>query len=211
MLNLEKSMQTLIPTPPSRYLLIKAHPVNSVNNLAAIVSFSIFFGSVGFDAAQSQNRRKNILGEPALVSLAVKAPYDSLNFFAGDRLSQVNKKIGCPEVSIILDDFVFENQVVSEGVPSQLGNQPVVLMEISAIMRQDKIREIFSFEFLKEVLYFSSNIGKIAVSKFLDDDLLSLRVRQEQTCTLDCFRPSLPGCSQHDPVDLRSGVFFKQS
>ena len=47
------------------------------------------------------------------------------------------------------------------------------------IMRQDKIREVFSFEFLEEVFYFGSNIGKITVSKFLDDDLFSLRVCQE--------------------------------
>ena len=61
------------------------------------------------DAAQFQNRRKNIFGEPALVSLALEALQDSLNFLAGDGLIQMNKKIGHPEVSIIFNDFIFEN------------------------------------------------------------------------------------------------------
>src|SRR5439155_19502534 len=47
-------------------------------------------------------------------------------------------------------------------------------------MRQDEIRGVFSFELLEEILYFGPYIGEIAVSKFLDDDLLSSRVCQEQ-------------------------------
>src|SRR6266480_1168567 len=78
-------------------------------------------------------------------------------------------------------------------------------------MRQDEIRGVFSFELLEEIFYFGPYIGEIAVSKFLDDDLLSSRVCQEQVCTLDRFRPPLPGCSKHDPNYFRSGVFIKQS
>src|SRR2546425_7963515 len=120
MLNLEKSMQTLIPTQPSRWLLIRAHPANSVNNLATIVSFGIFFGSVGFDAAQSQNRRKRILHEPALVLLALKAIQDSPNFSFDDGFAQVDEEIWRAHISVVLDDFIFQYQVVSERVPSQL-------------------------------------------------------------------------------------------
>lgn len=161
------------------YLLNTTRPFSSVDNLATVESFGILFGSIGFDAAQSENRRKCVLGEPTFLPLALEALQDGLDFFLGDGLWQVDKKIGCPQISIILDDFVFENQVVSVRVPSQLRYQPMVLMEVSTIMRQDNVREVFSFEFFKEVLYFSSNIGKIAVSKFLDGDLFSSRVRQE--------------------------------
>src|SRR6266850_1948041 len=123
----------------------------------------------------------------------------------------MNKKIGHPEISVILDNLVFENQVVSECVPSQPGYKSVVLMEIFAIVRQDKIGEVGSLEFLKEVLYFNSHVGKIAVSEILDDDLFSSCVRQETIGALDGFRPSLPRSPQHDPVNLSSRVFLQQS
>jgi len=93
----------------------------------------MLIGSIGFDAALSQNRRKSIFGDPVLVSLSDKAPYDSLTFLASDRLIQVKKYIGCPKISITFDDFVYQDQMVSKCVPSQVRYQPVVLMENYAI------------------------------------------------------------------------------
>src|SRR5258706_9714548 len=181
------------------------------NNLAAIVSFGIFVGSVGFDAAQSQNRGKNIFGEPVLAFLAFEALHDGSDFLAGDRLAQGYKQVGCPKISIVFDDFVFQDQVVPERVPGQLGNQPVVLVEVIAIMRQDEIRDVLSFEFLEEILYVSPYIWEIAVSEFLDHDLFFPRIRQEQVCALECFCPSLPGCRDHDPNYFRSRVIIEES
>ena len=82
--------------------------------------FSIPVGRVGFEAAKSQDRKESILGEPTLVFLAPEGGEDDFNFFSRERLGQGDEKIGCSEISIVFDNFVFQDQVVSEGVPSQL-------------------------------------------------------------------------------------------
>src|SRR2546425_1214421 len=87
----------------------------------------------------------------------------------------------------------------------------MVLMQVLTVVRQNDVRKVFSFELLEEILYFGSYVRKIAVPKFLDDDLFSSCIRQKQIGTLNSLGPSLTGGPQDDPAHVRSGVFFKQS
>ena|SRR5438093_11404223 len=106
---------------------------------------------VRFESAQPQNRKEGILGKPVLMFLACEALDDILDFFMTDRIVQMNEKIGRADVSIVLDDFVFQDKVIPECVPSQLRYEAVVLMKVVPIMRQDEIRSAFSLEFFEEV------------------------------------------------------------
>src|SRR5437867_4777452 len=106
---------------------------------------------VRFQSPQAQSRNEGILGKPVLMFLACETLNDILNFFTTDRIVQMNEKIGRPNIPIVLDDFVFQDKVIPECVPSQLRYEAVVLMKVVPIMRQDEIRSAFSLEFFEEV------------------------------------------------------------
>src|SRR5438094_6955646 len=110
---------------------------------------------VRFEPAQPQNRKESILGKPVFMFLACETLNDILNFFATDRITQMNEKIGRPDISIVLDDFVFQDEVSPECVPSQLRYKAVVLMKVVPIISQDEIGSAFPLEFLEEVFYLS--------------------------------------------------------
>ena len=163
---------------------------------------------VRFEPAQPQNRKESILGKPVFMFLACETLDDILNFFATDRITQMNEKIGRPDISIVLDDFVFQDEVIPECVPSQLRYKAVVLMEVLAIMCQDEIRRGFSLQFFEEIFYLSPNVGEKSISKPFDSDFFSSRIRQKEICTLDRFIHPLLSRSQHDPAHSHLGVLF---
>src|SRR5207302_5410638 len=138
-----------------------------------------------------------------------KALQDGADLWVGYGFSQVNEEIWRAQIAVVLDDFIFENQMVPERVPSQLRHEPMVLMQVPAVVSQDDVRKVFSLEVLEEILDFGAHIGEIAVPKFLDDDLLSSCVRQKEIGALKGLGSSPAGCPHHNPVNLRSRVFVQ--
>ena len=139
--------------------------------------------SVRFEPAQPQNRKESILGKPVFMFLACETLNDILNFFATDRITQMNEKIGRPGISIVLDDFVFQDEMIPECVPSQLGYKAVVLMEVLAMMCQDEIRRGFSLQFFEEIFYLSPNVGEKSISQTFDRNFFSSRISALSNCS----------------------------
>ena len=50
------------------------------------------------------------------------------------------KAIRRTQIAIVFRDLVLEDQLIAEGVSGQLGDSPVVLMEILAMVREHEIR-----------------------------------------------------------------------
>lgn len=114
-----------------------AYRADSVNHLSAVERLSVFFRSVGFETAKSEHREERVLGEPVSVSLAPEALQDILTLRSANSFTQMHIKIGAADISIVLDDFIFQNQVIPECVPRQVGYDSMVLMEVVAIVRED--------------------------------------------------------------------------
>jgi hypothetical protein len=56
------------------------------------------------------------------------------------------------EVALVLGDLVLQDQVVAEGVPGQLGDQPVVLMAVLQPVGEDQVGGDLALEPLEVLL-----------------------------------------------------------
>ena len=46
---------------------------------------------------------------------------------------QRNKYTRTPQVTVVLGNFIFENQVISKSIPGEFGHKPVILVSITAM------------------------------------------------------------------------------
>src|SRR5262245_44346832 len=158
MLNSETPMQMLIPTQPSRYLLIKAHPVSRANNLTAIKGFGVFFRRIRLNTAQPENCAECLFRKPLMRALALKMLHQIFYFSSTYFLIEMNEQIRTSKAPIVLDDFIFEDQMIPKGVPRQFRNQPMILMEIVSKMGKDYIGTYRTLQFFKVFLDVRANI-----------------------------------------------------
>ena len=56
-------------------------------------------------------------------------------------LVQRHEAVRRAEIAIVLGNLVLQDQVVAERIPGQIGDQPMVLMPIVAIVREDQVRD----------------------------------------------------------------------
>src|SRR2546422_10261037 len=73
--------------------------------------------SIGFDAPQTGDRLECIAGEPRASTLAGKALHQHFALTLQLRAAQRHECIGNAEVAVVLRDFVFEDEMVAEGIP----------------------------------------------------------------------------------------------
>ena len=59
---------------------------------------------------------------------------------------------GCAHVPVVLGYLVLEDQVVAEGVPGQLAAQAMILMQVGALVREDRVWRELGLQLLEEVL-----------------------------------------------------------
>jgi len=50
------------------------------------------------------------------------------------------------KIAIVLRNFVFENKMVSERIPGELGDDPVMLMSIPSVVCEDQVWLIDAFD-----------------------------------------------------------------
>jgi hypothetical protein len=55
-----------------------------------------------------------------LVALGLEVPAHVAHFLPGEAFTQWNEEIGNSEVAVILGNFVFQNEVISESIPRQI-------------------------------------------------------------------------------------------
>ena len=55
-------------------------------------------------------------------------------------------------VAVVLRDLVLEDQVVAEGVPGELAAEPVVLVQVGALVGEDQVGREVGLQPLEEVL-----------------------------------------------------------
>jgi hypothetical protein len=93
---------------------------NSERHLAAVESFRVAAGGVAFHPPQPHEGEKRVLSKPAFGVLGLERVYDVSGFLLTDVGLEWDKKARLPEVSIVLWDFIFQNEMIAKRVPSQL-------------------------------------------------------------------------------------------
>lgn len=109
------------------------------NNLPAIKRFGIFVRRVGFDSPKPKERIEGIFRKPLFASLCRKPFHEALHFLFTLGLRQWHKDVGLAKITVILRYFVLEYLVTAEGVPRQLADHTMVLVQVMSIVGEDQI------------------------------------------------------------------------
>jgi hypothetical protein len=100
--------------------------------------------------------------------------------------------------------------MITKGIPGQLGNFPMILVKVRAIMSKYHVRRKSAFQLLEKFLDPSVFMGEETVTEILYLYRLSLRISQKNGRTLSRFIfPSFVRTEYH-PMHLGTLVFFRQ-
>src|SRR5262245_32176665 len=127
-------------------------------------------GSVAFYTAQPQQRPERLLVEPLSPRLGWEHLKQALDLVLAEILCKRHEQIGPPKVAVIFHDLVFENHVVSPGVPGQLRDETVVLMPVVVVVGQDEVRHKARLEILEGFLKQLALERKEAATQPMNDD-----------------------------------------
>ena len=173
------------------------------DQLAAIKCFGIFVRGSALHAADSMHSLKGVFGQPGLVALCLKNVTDILDFAFAQFPFERNEIVGRAQIAVIFGNFVLQNQMVAPGIPGQIRYGAMVLVPVVPVVREDEVRQNNLFEFLEGFLDFCSFVGKEAVAKALDDNLLAVRVLQKEGRAVARLAFALASGTENDPEKLQ--------
>jgi hypothetical protein len=125
----------------------------------------------------------------------------------------VHKKVGIPQVAVVLGNLILQNQVVTEGIPGKISQQTVVLVQVLPVVRKDDIGRKTFFNGFKCLLHVGGHLGQKSVTVILYYDFLFGYVLQERLRTFPGFPgPFGVGSEDHPLNGLDTLIFdpFKQ-
>jgi hypothetical protein len=91
--------------------------------------------------------------------------------------------------------------MVPERVPSQFGDEPMVLVQILSMMGEDKVGAKFSAQLMHVVFDFTPEIGKKAVFEIFNQYSPSHRASQKRVRATSRLPCSLCRCTQDNPLN----------
>src|SRR5579871_493043 len=106
----------------------------------------------GLDTPQTHQTAEGIGGEPALAALGAIAIEQYPDLALDERRTEPDVRRRRREIALIFGHLVLEDQVTAEGVPGELGDQPVILVPVVAAVREDYIRHRQGLERLEVLL-----------------------------------------------------------
>src|SRR4029453_6685298 len=172
---------SLIPRPPQKRTTFMGYPpaARLDHDFSTVEAFSVLPGCFRLDSSNSQKRQECVRGEPVFLPLGLEAVHYHADLFLADGIVEMNEEIGTSQIAVVFQDFIFQDELIPVGVPRQLGDQAMVLMEIVAVVGEDEIRGDPFFQLFEEALYLVSEVREEACLEIPDQNLLLLRARQE--------------------------------
>src|ERR1700738_2946350 len=143
--------------PHQSFLASLSHPPSSQHRFAAVESFGITAWSIALHSSQPHKRKKCFLLKPAFAMLRLKCIHNAMNFLLAGLYLKRNEHAGLSQGSVIFRNLVFQNQMISERMPSQFGNQAVILMRVIPIVTKNEVRGHVPFQLFENSFYFSAH------------------------------------------------------
>jgi len=131
---------------------------------------------------------------------------DRANFLITNILRKRNENIGLAKIAVVFGNFIFQDEMIPEGIPGQIGNHGVILVPIMAIMRQYQVWIEPLFECFKGILDRRPLIGKIALAKLVDSDSANIRSSEKFPGALAGLSLPFPLRREYVPKDLDFGI-----
>jgi hypothetical protein len=146
-----------------------------------------------------------------LFSLRAKDRSEVTELRPTDGFLELHEEIWRAQVAIVFWDFVLQNEMVSKRVPRQLVDQPVILMQVTTVMSENKIRindPLYSFEL---VFDFGSPIGEKTIAMRPDHNIFRPCTAQEKASTTQRFASANSIRAEDNPVDAGRRVSLEQA
>jgi hypothetical protein len=124
-------------------------------------------------STEPEQAEESLLAEPIFPPLCSENIEQRFAFAPGRARAQRHVQIWLAEISVPLRNLVFENELVTEGVPRQVGHYPVVLVPVVARVGKDDIRSKLAGETLERILDRVEMGREIAVAEFVQADCLA--------------------------------------
>ena len=137
----------------------------SENYLTSVEGFGITFWCVAADASQPRQGKKGVVAEPGARVLASEVLANEFDFAAYLSAGHGYEKAGIGEVAVIFRNLVFEDEMVSKCVVSEIANEPMVLMRVVLPMGEHQRRLEFTFQLLEKIFDLGTVKGEIAIAK----------------------------------------------
>jgi hypothetical protein len=115
----------------------------------------MFFGSTLVPPERHQTE-EGPGAEPVLIGLGGKGAHDPIHLPTGHFLGQGYVPVGGAQVPIPLWNLIFQNGLITPGVPRKVGDQPVILVPVLPEMREDQVRSDTPLQIFQKLLYLSS-------------------------------------------------------
>jgi len=167
--------------------------------------------SVAFHAAKPHERAEEVFGKPLTPMLRGKVLMKMLHFASDKILAQLDENAWLAKIAIKLRNLELENQVISKGIPCELGHETVILMRITSIMREDQVRVDLRLQCLEPVLDGCSVIREESVAKRLHHDFAPNSVGQQGFRTCSSLVRACSVCAEHNPMHLQVRVLLHEA
>ena len=192
---------------PLKLFLLQRGLLGLQHQFATMICFRVIAGRIAFHPSQPHQGEKRIFLKPVLSVLGFEGIQCVANFPLILIQFEWNEQVWPPHISIVLGNLVFEDQVVSKRVPSELGNQAMILVGVTIPMRENQIWVHLALHLFEIFFCLAAAVRQKAIAKILENDLLLAAGRKKLRglCGLLTARPC--GTENH-PVELqiREGV-----
>lgn len=162
------------------------------------------------DSPHPHQSLERIRGEPLLVALRFEASRQVFDFAITCLLVEIHKNVGITEVTIVFENFVFENQVIAPSVPGQLIDHSMILVEIVTSVRQDQIGRQRVLQFFKVLFDFYCLRREETVAKVEDGDVLLGGSFEKEFGAAASFSAAGRAGAENHPVKFQVATRAKQ-
>ena len=118
-------------------------------------------------SAKPQQSEESLLGEPVLCSLCSEHIDQRFALSVSAALAQRYVQVRAAQISIPFRNLVFENELVPEGVPGQVGDHSVILVSVVARVSKDDVWTEVPGKALELILDRGELRREVAVTKFM--------------------------------------------
>src|SRR5437899_7635297 len=168
--------------------------------LPTVECFGITAGSIAFHSPQSHEREKCLRLKPALRALGLERIHEVTNLLLADFVPDWHEQVRLSQVTVILRNFILQNEMIAKCVPGQFRNQAMVLVGIFAVVGKDKVRGN-RLQLFEDRFDFRTDKRHESVLKFLQQGRLSNILSDKQSGPTLRFSGADSKCTEHYPME----------
>ena len=122
----------------------------------------------------------------------------------------MDEQVRRTEIAVVLRDLVLEDQVVAPRVPGELAGQPVVLVQVGALMGEDHVGRELGLQALEERLDGVAAVRKEPVAETAEDDPRRPKPAVKSAALRRASSPRSPSPLSTTHDDLGLGIGLRQ-